>query len=227
MRSGAQTERERIRSVVRHTVMTLLTLTSHQPVRRALLRVLGTGSVAAGVIAVMVAALGAGAARVDARNNAPGSSAIATALPSGGVAVYGGSPSPAPSSAPTSVATSGLLTRAQAVAKAPPPLGDTVTRLEAKLVLRTDLAAAGNGIGGIRPHVDYIWVVARWGQFTRGSFGAPLFRDKQQPPPPPPPEGWRFVLIDARTGDPYVGGGSVAEGAWWIGLPDRSGDPIR
>jgi hypothetical protein len=192
-----------------------------------MLRVLAAGSVAAGAIAVMVVALGAGAAREDARNNAPGSSAIATALPGEGAAVYVGSPSPAPSSVPTSVAASGLLTRAEAIAKAPPPSGDTVTRLEAKLVLRTDLTAAEKGIGGVRPHVDYVWVVARWGQFTPRAFGAPLVRVKPQQQQPPPSEGWRFLLIDARTGEPYIGGGSAAEAAWWTGLPDRSGDPIR
>jgi len=148
---------------------------------------------------------------------------------SAGAVVQVGEPSPTPSSAPTSAATSGLLTRAEAIAKAPPPLGDTITRLEAKLVLRTDLAAAEKGIGGIRPHVDYVWVVARWGQFTPRRFGAPLFRDPQQQSQqlPPSPDGWRFLLIDARTGEPYVGGASVEERPWWSGLRDRSSDPFR
>jgi hypothetical protein len=69
-------------------------------------------------------------------------------------------------------------------------LGDTVTRLEAKLVLRTDLAAAEKGISQL----------------------------------PPSPDGWRFLLIDARTGEPYVGGASVEERPWWSGLRDRSSD---
>lgn len=141
---------------------------------------------------------------------------------------FSAAPPTTPSGAPTSVATSGMLTRADAMAKAPAPLGDTVTRVEAKLVLRTDLAAAEKGIGGIRPEVDYVWVVARWGQFTPWRFGAGLVSaDKQQQLQTPLPEGWRFLLIDARTGEPYVGGGSVAERPWWIGLPDRSGDRIR
>jgi hypothetical protein len=149
-----------------------------------------------------------GSARANQSQSAP--TLVTLTVPSTGspgvasasAVVQVGAPSPTPSSAPTSAASSGLLTRAEAIAKAPPPLGDTVTRLEAKLVLRTDLAAAEKGIGGIRPHVDYVWVVARSGQFTPRRFGAPLFRDTQQQSQlPPSPDGWRFLLIDARTGE--------------------------
>ncbi len=127
-------------------------------------------------------------------------------------------------SAPTSELISGVLTRADAIAKAPLPLGDTVTRIEAKLVLRTDLDQAGNGIGGIG-NADYVWVVARWGQFAAYRFGRALGATPQERPAPP--EGWRVLLIDARTGNAYVGGESMAEATWWTSLRDRSGDLIR
>lgn len=120
----------------------------------------------------------------------------------------------------------GLISREDAIAKAPlAAAGETIARIEAKLVAPGDLAEAGNGIGGVR-EVDYIWVVARWGQFSGRRFGAPLVRDKQQQSPPPP-EGWRFILVDARRGDVYVGGGSMAEAAWWSRIPDRSNDRTR
>jgi hypothetical protein len=137
-----------------------------------------------------------GSARANQSQSAP--TLVTLTVPSTGspgvasasAVVQVGAPSPTPSSAPTSAASSGLLTRAEAIAKAPPPLGDTVTRLEAKLVLRTDLAAAEKGISQL----------------------------------PPSPDGWRFLLIDARTGEPYVGGASVEERPWWSGLRDRSSD---
>jgi hypothetical protein len=122
------------------------------------------------------------------------------------------------------VVTSGLLTPADAIAKAPLAFGDTVTRVEAKLVLRTDLEQAGNGIGGIGS-ADYVWVVARWGQFVAYRFGSALGATTQGQPAPP--DAWRFLLVDARTGNAYVGGGSVAEAPWWTTLRDRSGDLIR
>jgi len=132
---------------------------------------------------------------------------------------------PTPTAPPASIP--GLIGREDAIAKAPlPAAGETVTRIEAKLLAAGDLAGAGNGIGGVRD-VDCIWVVARWGQFSGLRFGAPLVRDKQQQHQAPPSEGWRFILIDARTGDVYVGGGSMAEAAWWSGLPDRSRDVTR
>jgi hypothetical protein len=190
---------------------------AHRPL---LLSATGRVAAATAVAIVVVGLLIGASARGDAQRSAVTSPALTTSRPSADTSVQFGAPSLSPPSAPTS----GLLTRADAIAKAPLPSGDTVTRIEAKLVLRTDLAAAEKGIGGIRPEVDYVWVVARWGQFTPRPFGAPLVRDKQQTPPP---KGWRFLLIDARTGEPYVGGGSVAEAAWWTGLPDRSGDPIR
>ena len=188
-----------------------------EPIRHLrALRFVASAAVATGAIAAMhVLNLG----------EAPRDATVSSAVPAASAATLMQDPSPStPTAPPASIP--GLISREDAIAKAPLPAGDSVTRVEAKLVAPVDLAAAGNGIGGIRD-VDYIWVVARWGRFAAGRFGAPLVTDKQQQQPTAPPDGWRFLLIDARTGDAYVGGGSALEGTWWSGLRDRSRDVGR
>jgi len=199
--------------------MTFFAVARPAPIR-LLWRALRTAGVVVVVIGALTVALMVSTDVGAARRNALASPAPPSVLPTAGTAGQVQDPSPpTPTTPPASIP--GLISREDAISKAPLPAGDTITRIEAKLVAPSDLAAAGHGIGGVRD-ADYVWAVARWGQFAARGWGAALGADKHQQSPPP--DGWRFVLIDARTGDAYLGGGSEAEQAWWTGLRDRSID---
>jgi hypothetical protein len=160
----------------------------------------------------------------DAPGKTLASPPLASASPNAGAVIQFGEPSPATPAVPTSPTTSGLLTRADAIAKASLPSGNTITRVEAKLVLRSDLTATGHGLGAVG-EADYVWAVAQWGQVEVGRRGGPLGSAARQPLAQP--YGWRFLLIDARTGDAYAGGLGSVEATWWTGLPDRFTEVIR
>jgi hypothetical protein len=204
--------------------MTFFALARPAPIRR-LLRALPTEGVAVVTIGVLVLALIVSTDLGAAPQNALASPAPPSVLPTVGTPgqVQGSSAPTPPATPPRSI--SGLISREDAISKAPLRAGDTSTRIEAKLVVPSDLARVGHGISGVGD-ADYVWAVASWGQFATRGFGTRLGTGSQQQQPPPP-DGWRFILINARTGDAYLGGGSVAEQAWWTGLLDRSIDVIR
>ena len=173
-------------------------------------------------IAVMVAALVFGTALGDDRRSALAAPAPATAVPSADAIAQVGEPSPTPSGVTTPEMIKGVLTRSAAISKASLPAGNTIIRVEAKLVLRSDLERAGHGIAAVGK-ADWVWVVAQWRQFAADGWGTSLGAAKTQQQPAQP-DAWRYLLVDARTGEAYAGGGSRVEAGWWSGLTDRFSD---
>ena len=43
---------------------------------------------------------------------------------------------------------------------------------------------------------------------------------------PAQPDAWLYLLVDARTGEAYAGGGGRVEAGWWSGLTDRFSDSL-
>ena len=173
-------------------------------------------------IAVMVAALVFGTALGDDRRSALAAPAPATAVPSADAIAQVGEPSPTPPGVTTPEMIKGVLTRSAAISKASLPAGNTIIRVEAKLVLRSDLERAGHGIAAVGK-ADWVWVVAQWGQFAADGWGTSLGAAKTQQQPAQP-DAWRYLLVDARTGEAYAGGGGRVEAGWWSGLTDRFSD---
>jgi len=173
-------------------------------------------------IAVTVVALVFGTALGDDRRNALAAPAPATAVASAAAIAQVGEPSPTPPGVRTSEMIEGILTRSAAISKASLPAGNTIIRVEAKLVLRSDLEPAGHGIAAVGK-ADWVWVVAQWGHFAADGWGTSLGAAKTQQQPAQP-DAWRYLLVDARTGEAYAGGGGTVEASWWSGLTDWFSD---
>ena len=101
-------------------------------------------------------------------------------------------------------------------------VGRDSSSLPSDALARVDAVLAGHGIAAVGK-ADWVWVVAQWRQFAADGWGTSLGAAKTQQQPAQP-DAWRYLLVDARTGEAYAGGGGTVEASWWRGLTDRFSD---
>jgi len=123
-----------------------------------------------------------------------------------------------------------LLTRREAIERmassGPKPTASPASpdRIEAKLVTQKELELAQASGGGYSLDADTpVWVVVRSGAIEPVIRGGPVGFVA-----PTALWGWRFSVLDARTGQGFAGGGGGTPGTeppWWPSLRDRATGP--
>lgn len=116
-----------------------------------------------------------------------------------------------------------LIPRADAIRPASSINGsDTLSSVEAKLMLVRDLATARGSAAGQADLDTPVWLILRTGDFAyRGVY--PLAKPGQSQVPFPHSR-WEYTITDARNGALYEGASGI-EGSgpgWWAALVDRS-----